>query len=194
MLPPLFNTNNSTGITLSSSLYITGCKDGKIRVMNGTTHELVTTLEGHTNAVTSLSWIESSSSSNNNNNMDVTNNEAAPWLVSGSWDGTARIWCLHTHTCVCILDGHENTVSVAGLPSDDDGGGGAVLRRRVVTTSAGIASGSSIQGHTVRIWQLKSSPTNVVTSELLAKVINDHTGPIRDVTYNAESKYIYIYM
>jgi WD40 repeat protein len=91
LLPPLFTTNNNSTDITSSSMYITGCKDGKIRIMNGHTHELLTTLEGHTNAVTSLSWIESSS--NNNNNMDVTNNEAhAPWLVSGSWDGTARIY------------------------------------------------------------------------------------------------------
>jgi WD40 repeat protein len=97
LLPPLFTTNNnSTDITSSSLLYITGCKDGKIRIINGHTHELVTTLEGHTNAVTSLSWIESSSS-NNNIDGDNNNEAQAPWLVSGSWDGTARIWCLHVY-------------------------------------------------------------------------------------------------
>ena len=187
--------------TSSSSLYITGCKDGKIRIFNvvdddNAAHELVMTLEGHANAVTSLSWIESSPSSNNNNEAA----EEAPWLVSGSWDGTARIWCLRAYSCLCILDGHENTVSVAGLPpplddDDDDGGVARAVVRRVVTTSAGIASGSSIRGHAVRIWQLKTSTssttTNVVTSELVAKVVDDHSGPVRDVAYDTFTKYIY---
>ena len=191
----------------SSSLYITGCKDGKIRIFNvvdddddnNDAHELVMTLEGHANAVTSLSWIESSRSSNNSNEGA----KEAPWLVSGSWDGTARIWCLRANSCLCILDGHENTVSVAGLPplddddDDDDGGAARAVVRRVVTTSAGIASGSSIRGHAVRIWQLKSSSSSssstnvVVTSELVAKVVDDHSGPIRDVTYDTFTEYIY---
>ena len=114
------------------------------------------------------------------------------------WHGA--IWCLRAYSCLCILDGHENTVSVAGLPpplddDDDDGGVARAVVRRVVTTSAGIASGSSIRGHAVRIWQLKSSSTsstttNVVTSELVAKVVDDHSGPIRDVAYDTFTKYI----
>ena len=61
-----------------ASIYVTGCKDGKIRIMDGSTNELKEVLEGHSNAVTSLSWIS------------PLNEGAKPWLVSGSWDGTAK--------------------------------------------------------------------------------------------------------
>lgn len=37
-------------------------------------------------------------------------------LLSGSWDGTARVWSLETLECLHVLRGHENGVCVLGLP------------------------------------------------------------------------------
>ena len=37
------------------------------------------------------------------------------YLVSGSWDGSARVWDLSTGECVSELDKHENGVNVAPL-------------------------------------------------------------------------------
>ena len=158
------------------SLYVTGCKDGIIRIIDGNTHQLKIEMNGHTNAVTSLSWIEG---------QDNTTN---PWLVSGSWDGTAKIWNINstnnTYDCLCTLDNHENTVSVAGLPCESN------TVRKLVTVSAGVANGNNITGHTVRIWKLVSNASDV-KSELVTKVSNDHSGPIRDVVYDSETHSIY---
>eukprot|EP00581_Thalassiosira_minuscula_P019963 CAMPEP_0183713124 /NCGR_PEP_ID=MMETSP0737-20130205/8078_1 /TAXON_ID=385413 /ORGANISM="Thalassiosira miniscula, Strain CCMP1093" /LENGTH=848 /DNA_ID=CAMNT_0025941873 /DNA_START=41 /DNA_END=2590 /DNA_ORIENTATION=- len=177
------NTRHPHQITaiLSSSgdrmLYATGCKDGNVRIMDGKSHELKYTLEGHSNAVTSLSWI---------NGAD---DESAPWLVSGSWDGTAKIWSITSEAYACLgtLSGHENTVSVAGLPAAESNGA-----RRVVTVSAGVAEGNAIRGHTVRIWNLTPSPDgSMVKSEIVNQVANDHSGPMRDVVYDADTGMIY---
>ena len=167
------------------AVYVTGCKDGNIRVMDAKTHELKFVLEGHTNAVTSLSWIKPTEASSNDAN-------SIPWLVSGSWDGTAKIWSISqssTPVCLGTLTGHENTVSVAGMPALSD------QVRRVVTVSAGVAEGNAIKGHTVRIWKLtpssSSDGTAVVDSTLISTVANDHSGPMRDVVYDTETHSIY---
>mmetsp|Transcript_149 Transcript_149/g.211 ORF Transcript_149/g.211 Transcript_149/m.211 type:complete len:850 (-) Transcript_149:52-2601(-) len=171
-------SSSSLKTNLVSSIYVTGCKDGKIRVMDGNTHELKEVLEGHSNAVTSLTWI-------------LPQNESAkPWLVSGSWDGTAKIWDIfqnnNSSICIGTLAGHENTVSVAGLPAESDS------IRKVVTVSAGIAEGNSIRGHTVRIWTLSDNgANNDITSKIVAQVSNDHSGPMRDVCYDADTHSIY---
>ena len=168
-------SSSCLSIPALSSIYVTGCKDGKIRVMDGITHNLKETLEGHSNAVTSLSWV----SPHNNQN-------ARPWLVSGSWDGTAKIWDIFdSSACIGTLSGHENTVSVAGLPAESDS------IRKVVTVSAGIAEGNSIRGHTVRIWTLSDNKEAGITSKVAAQVANDHSGPMRDVCYDPETHSIY---
>lgn len=161
-----------------SCIYVTGCKDGKIRIMDGNTHELKEVLEGHSNAVTSLSWIS-----------PHNDQSAKPWLVSGSWDGAAKIWDIfNSSNCIGTLPGHENTVSVAGLPAESDS------IRKVVTVSAGIAEGNNIRGHTVRIWALSDNNNGTaaeISSKVIAQVANDHAGPMRDVCYDADTHSIY---
>jgi phospholipase A-2-activating protein len=48
-------------------------------------------LQGHEGGVISLRW-----------------DHAGTRLLSGSWDGTARIWDIATSECIAILPGHEN--------------------------------------------------------------------------------------
>ena len=38
-------------------------------------------------------------------------------IVSGSWDGTARVWDTATGKCKAVLDGHQHAVSVLSLPN-----------------------------------------------------------------------------
>lgn len=37
-------------------------------------------------------------------------------LISGSWDGTAKVWDVASGSCLVTLGGHENGVCVLGLP------------------------------------------------------------------------------
>ena len=178
--------------------YITGCRDGIIRVF-GPDHAPLKELRGHANNVSSLAWLELAATSDGGSNSG--GNNIPPLLLSGSWDGTARIWNLQTGSCLATLDNHENGVEVAGLPpvspsgagaadaSSSAGGGGGGLIGRLVTTSAGIAQGNVISNHRVRIFAigLPTLTSPVATAHLLHTVSNDHGGPIRSVAYDADT-------
>lgn len=69
----------------------TGTHDGKVKVWDIETGELVRVLEGHVRAVSALKF-------------DSTK------LISGSWDRTVRIWNYRTGECVCTFRGHEADV------------------------------------------------------------------------------------
>ncbi|OII77687.1 phospholipase A-2-activating protein [Cryptosporidium andersoni] len=60
---------------------------------------IILTFEGHTSAVCSLSEIPSTQ-----------------LLVSGSWDGTARVWNILTGICILVLNGHSHAVTTAVTP------------------------------------------------------------------------------
>ena len=41
------------------------------------------------------------------------------WIVSGSWDGTARVWSIGKWDCEAVLEGHEGSVwSVLAFDKD----------------------------------------------------------------------------
>ncbi|EEY64581.1 phospholipase A-2-activating protein, putative [Phytophthora infestans T30-4] len=83
-------------------------------------------------------------------------------LLSGSWDGTARVWSLETLQCLQILPGHENGVCVLGLP---DGS--------LVTGSTGQQVGNSVANFKLRFW--------AKDTYALTKTLTDHQGPIRQL-------------
>ena len=136
----------SVNETYPDGAFITGCYDSNIRVYHSKTQELLLKIEGHTKGVISLSW--------------TSNNK----LVSGSWDGTARIWDLELGgACLMELGGHENAVKVLGL------GNGALL-----SVSSGESVDSKPANMQLRVWD----PS---TGEQKGKSIAHHSGPIRDV-------------
>lgn len=153
-----------TALLPFEDLYFTGCKDAMIRIFDHS-HQLQATLKGHEKPVSSLTL--------------ATNIEGQTYLVSGSWDGTAKVWDIKRRVLVATLPGHENTVSVAGLKAS---GNAALLK--IATGSAGVAQGNSIAGHTVRIWSV-----DVKTGEIscVHSVANDHDGPIRDTLAVSET-------
>eukprot|EP01032_Pedospumella_encystans_P033667 gene33667-38047_t len=82
--------------TFPEGCIISGCQDSKIRIFtfDGV---LQHTLTGHGKGVISFSW--------------TLNGQ----LISGSWDGSAKIWDLAALACVMTLGPHENGVQVLGL-------------------------------------------------------------------------------
>mmetsp|Transcript_27865 Transcript_27865/g.61085 ORF Transcript_27865/g.61085 Transcript_27865/m.61085 type:complete len:469 (+) Transcript_27865:140-1546(+) len=196
--------------------YITGCRDGIIRIF-GPDHGPIRELNGHTNQVTSLAWLELSSSSASGSGSGSDGGSGSGGgggsgglllLASGSWDGTARIWNVATGTCLATLDNHENGVSVVGLPppppavpTGNDGGADTAespsssssLRGRLATTSAGVAANNTIRNHRVRLWDITlPTPSSPVASSVICRrtVSNDHDGPIRAVDYDPETHVI----
>jgi phospholipase A-2-activating protein len=138
---------NTTTTTTSSSTnisgFITGCMDKKIR-MYSEDGILVSILTGHEGGIISFGFTSDGH------------------LISGSWDGTARIWDLKKALCIGVLSGHENGVCVLGLPNGT-----------IVTGSTGKQVGNTVVDFQLRFWNQDFS---------LQKTLKDHTGPIRELS------------
>eukprot|EP00903_Cladosiphon_okamuranus_P020256 g18590.t1 len=121
---------------------VTGCMDKLVRVYDhfGKQHRM---LQGHEGGVISFSWT------------------AAGQLISGSWDGTAKVWDVAGGACVVTLGGHENGVCVLGLP---DG--------KVATGSTGRQDSGRVVDFQIRIWS--------ETGEQI-KTLREHSGPVRSL-------------
>ena len=158
------HSHSITAMTYHNGMIVTGCKDHSIRIFDSKEYDCIKTLTGHSNAVTSLAWLDDSSSS---------------MLLSGSWDGSAKVWNVSTGECMATLPNHENSVCVLGLPS----------KNKIVTGSAGIAQGmTGIKDHTIRIYETKSTNGSMtMTVDLVSQVANDHMGPIRDLAYDYDT-------
>ncbi len=102
-------------------------------------------------------------------------------LISGSWDGTAKLWNVSTGQCLATLPGHENTVSVEGLPAMGDMG-------RIATGSAGVAQGNAIVDHKIRLWDVSVTNGGMYHVQLKTTVGNDHSGPIRGLAYDEDTQ------
>eukprot|EP01138_Halocafeteria_seosinensis_P016150 gb/GECG01016479.1/.p1 GENE.gb/GECG01016479.1/~~gb/GECG01016479.1/.p1 ORF type:complete len:804 (+),score=107.84 gb/GECG01016479.1/:1-2412(+) len=113
--------------------------------------ECLMTLKGHTGGVISL---------------DVSSDGK---LISGSWDGTARIWSVLDAKCVSVLSGHENGVSVAALQSG-----------LVVTGSTGRKNENNQHvDYKLRFWEAAGSPTS--SEYNCIKTLEDHNQAVRSV-------------
>ena len=119
--------------------------DNYIRIFDPDTSELMVKLEGHSKGVISFSWT-------------VDNH-----LISGSWDGTAKIWDLESSQVIKTLGGHENGVHVLGLKSG-----------LIVTTSTGESVDGKPANFQIRYW-------DPITGRVQGDTIRDHQGPIRSI-------------
>jgi phospholipase A-2-activating protein len=150
--------------------YVTGCKDAMIRIFDAS-HKLQATLKGHEKPVTSLAFASTS--------------EGNRYLVSGSWDGTAKVWDITRGAMVATLPDHENSVCVVGFDASKNNGSSSssssssTTLLRIATGSAGMAQNNQISGHTVRQWTVDIQTGQVKCTHSVA---NDHEGPIRNVT------------
>ena len=216
--------NNNTKKNDDYYYFAAGCRDGNIRIYrsNGGGHiDLVCTLEGHEKNVSSLTVLQLSSES-----KTVTSSRPKALLVSGSWDGTARIWHIQRnesnnnnnnndngikYDCLFTLPGHENTVSVHGLPppplTSSPNNNNSITNKVnaiLVTGSAGIAIQSTIRDHSVRKYHLtipfccnnqivinnNNNPNSTMMKPIVC-IANDHKGPIRDISFNNITNNVY---
>ncbi|POM70049.1 PhosphoLipase A-2-activating protein, partial [Phytophthora palmivora] len=131
-------------VALEGDGFATGSMDKNIRLFDAQ-GQRVGLLQGHEDGVISLA---------------VSTDRKL--LLSGSWDGTARVWSLETQQCLHVLPGHENGVCVLGLP---DGS--------LVTGSTGQQVGNSVVDFKLRFWAKDTFS--------LIKTLTDHQGPIRQL-------------
>jgi len=157
---------------ISSFAYAAGSRDGNIRIYSDG-HSLMRTLKGHEKPVTSLSWISI--------------NEDHQYLLSGSWDGTAKIWNVDNGVCMATLPDHENTVTVLGLINAGKVGNIG----KVVTASAGAAEAGKIVNHKIRIWSVEATKSGIKCT-LSNTPSDNHAGPIRGLSCNENSPNLFI--
>ncbi|KAH8738914.1 hypothetical protein FG386_000780 [Cryptosporidium ryanae] len=92
-------------------------------------------------------------------------------LVSGSWDGNARIWDLDSSVCKHILSGHSHAVTIGLVPYIENG-------------NTYLLSGS--QNKTLFLWRIPYG-------EAVDSIINSHNDIIRSIAIkkcNYNQKYI----
>jgi WD40 repeat protein len=131
---------------------VTGCMDSRIRVFDSVGNP-ISMGEGHQKGIISFSWTRSYLQ-----------------LISGSWDGTAKIWEFNTTVpgliaivCIRTFGPHENGVNVLGLNDDI-----------TVTTSTGESVNEKPANFQIRFW-------NNMTGQQTRTSLRDHSGPIRSI-------------
>lgn len=173
LLPPHDDAVTALLVSEDGRYYVTGCKDSHIRIYSSKEHTLLKQLKGHDKPVTSLAWVRPTTTIPSSSADAEAVGVAPPppyYLVSGSWDGTAKLWNIDQFALVATLPDHENSVCVAGLPP---AGPGSV---RVATGSAGVAVNNTICHHAVRLWTIDIRTGQV---HLDHRLEHDHEGPIR---------------
>jgi phospholipase A-2-activating protein len=113
--------------------------------------EFVRALAGHMMGVISLSWTSTGD------------------LLSGGWEGHARVWDIATGACKQVLEGHENGTCVLGLPNGD-----------IVCGSTGRKNEHNQHvDYKLRIW--RHSVVGGRPGYSIAKVISDHEQAVMDL-------------
>lgn len=137
----------------NGTLTAVGSKDGHVRLLD-ISGACRTVLRGHSKTVNSLC------------SLLVEDEE---YLVSGSWDGSAKIWSCSIGACVATLGDHENTVTVLSA------GPGSLI-----TASTGVAENGTVARHQLRSWRVsKTGSSSQLRCEALGSPLDNHRGPIR---------------
>ena len=145
-----------------NSLIAVGLKSGIIITIDPTTGICTSTLSGHNSTVKALAFSSDGIS-----------------LVSGSYDGTVRLWDIQTGGVVGIFHGHVNAVwSVSISPDHTTIASGSLDKTiRLWNVQTGECH-CAIDGHTDRINSVSFSPTN---SQQLISASWDKTTRLWDI-------------
>lgn len=134
-------------VVINGNMVAVGGLDKEIRLLTSDGVQ-VGTFTGHTGGIISLAT------------------HGKRQLISGSWDGSCKIWDLETYQCVQTLDGLENGVNVLSHPS------GAI-----VTASTGENQGGKIVNSKLRVYKYDISSDTYCVSF----TSTPHDGPIRSL-------------
>lgn len=183
-----------------NGLIITGCMDSIIRLYDGLTSELLYTLVGHEKGIISFSFCDSHENVHSNtmrvsssSSSSSTPSDKKIYLISGSWDGTAKVWdlssCAPSSTAMSVVGDEAVSVAVpeeqllmpiATLPGHENGVHACGImvfgQPIVITTSTGESVNNKPANFQIRFW-------NCLTEEELSADyrIKDHAGPIRSI-------------
>lgn len=123
---------------------ISSCMDNAIRFFDDN-NNMMLQLVGHEKSAISFSWTPDFN------------------LISGSWDGTARLWNLFNGQCISVFGGHENGVHVLCLENN-----------LLATVSTGEQIDNRPANFKLRMWSIQ-------TAHEVRVPIVDHQGPIRSI-------------
>eukprot|EP00520_Triparma_pacifica_P006106 CAMPEP_0118653282 /NCGR_PEP_ID=MMETSP0785-20121206/11752_1 /TAXON_ID=91992 /ORGANISM="Bolidomonas pacifica, Strain CCMP 1866" /LENGTH=788 /DNA_ID=CAMNT_0006545823 /DNA_START=153 /DNA_END=2515 /DNA_ORIENTATION=- len=137
----------TASVFLGDGVMAVGGLDKEIRILTSDGVQ-VTTLTGHTGGVISLQ------------------RHGKNQLLSGSWDGSWKVWDLETYQCLQTQGGLENGVNVLSHPS------GAII-----AASTGENSNGKIVNSKLRVYKFDQTTSNYT----LSNTLTPHDGPIRSL-------------
>jgi len=107
------HTSGINAIDLSGELLVSASLDCTLRIWNMTTKECTAVLEGHTDQVSHVNFItpRPTATTHQIRNKAGVPPPAANHIVTGSLDGTLRVWDVKQAKCLHVLEGHTTGIT-----------------------------------------------------------------------------------
>ncbi|MEM1307979.1 MAG: WD40 repeat domain-containing protein [Cyanobacteria bacterium P01_H01_bin.153] len=186
-----FGGIHSLAFCPEGKLLAAGDSKGRIHLLRRRDYQQVGLLMGH---VSNL-WVAS-----------VAFAKSHPWLVSGSFDKTIRLWDLRSGECLKILEGHSHWIWTVAISSDDRfiASGGDDCEVKIWDVNTGMCL-HSLSDHDNWVWAVAFSPDGktlatgsydrtirlweVATGDCLA-VLDGHDNSIWALSFSPDGRFL----
>ncbi len=174
----------SIAISQDGQLFATGHKDGKARLWNGITRQLIHVYSGHESSVLAIAiepnnrWMLTGSSDKTIKRWDVFTNQhlctykghqdvvksvaispKGDWIISGSFDKTIKKWDVLKGKCLSTYYGHQHWIYTVAISMDGNwfvsGSNDKTLKKWGVSQTKCLQTYS---GHTDTVYAVAISP------------------------------------